>query len=471
LPSFSQGDRFTTSPSPLDSLATSKMLGFIRSVFPFLSDVSDELLLGITIAVLLVLIALIWKLVFSSSKKIPKEITSGGTLVVQPDGKFRRAAPPDIDWHKGEEKLKKLLPPRNGDRYAVVGVGSVGRWIVEMLLGRGEREILLLDIAPPIDLDRWKKEFGENCVTFHRTDVTSVEQLDAVFGSNDVTSVFLTMALISFRERMSFQYELPYKVNVIGTQNVLDVCAKHGVKRLIQTSTSNVVLGWDGPKDPLQLLTEEEPYATEPHINHYVPTKILAEKAVLTADKKNGMRTVAIRPCSGVFGHRDKLITQKMIDSKMTNIIFMDARIDYVYAENIALGHILADEKLRDPKTTDQVGGEVFNINNNEPIYAWEFYTTLIHFDSTIAYTVLPVTTLWYVAYIVEWLQWIRYKTGGKWLLGDLEYLTPSTLQAASMSYVCSGEKAARLLGYSPAYSVDEGLQKTIFLSKEMGTK
>mmetsp|Transcript_17687 Transcript_17687/g.24587 ORF Transcript_17687/g.24587 Transcript_17687/m.24587 type:complete len:458 (+) Transcript_17687:160-1533(+) len=436
-----------------------------------------SVMIGIFFGIFVLFVSVYLHLFFASRRPVPTRSAHGGTVRRDQSGNLRRVPPPGVDWHKGQKKMNSLLPPRNGERYAVIGVGNVGRWVVELLLQRGEREILLLDIvSPDLDLRRWKEDYGEDSVSFRKTDVTSVKQLEAALGEGrrtedqtedvrPVDAVFLTMALISYNQRMPFQYPLSHKVNVVGTQNVLDVCVEFGIKRLIQTSTSNVIVGPNTTAETK--LTEETPYLTE-FFNHYAPTKVLAEKAVISSDKINGLlRTTAIRPCSGVFGHRDRIATQMSIDSKIASVVFPSAVIDFVYVENVALGHLMADEKLRNPETADQVGGEIFHISNNEPIANWEFNSSLTHFDPTMDYRILPLYLIKPTAYAVEWLQWIRYKTGGRWSLGNAEIVTPATIKTASLSYVMNSDKATRVLGYSPAYTMDEGLQKTLYLAKE----
>jgi nucleoside-diphosphate-sugar epimerase len=64
----------------------------------------------------------------------------------------------------------------------------------------------------------------------------------------------------------------------------------------VYTSSSGIVFsGVD-----LKRGTEDIPYTTNP-MDEYTVTKIAAEKAVLAANGKQGLATVALRP-SGIFG-------------------------------------------------------------------------------------------------------------------------------------------------------------------------
>ncbi len=44
--------------------------------------------------------------------------------------------------------------------------------------------------------------------------------------------------------------------------------------------------------------------------------------------------------------------------------LFLDVSYDFVYVENVVLGHLLLEEKMREDP--NKVGGEAFNISNNE---------------------------------------------------------------------------------------------------------
>ena len=60
-----------------------------------------------------------------------------------------------------------------------------------------------------------------------------------------------------------------HSVNVLGTQNVIDACAKHAVPKLVYTSSSTVVF------DGRDLINADEtvPYARKP-IDFYAKTKV-----------------------------------------------------------------------------------------------------------------------------------------------------------------------------------------------------
>jgi len=280
----------------------------------------------------------------------------------------------------------------------------------------------------------------------------------------DVDVVFSTFAAIRFYERLEHQYKLSYDINVTGTQNVIEVCKECGVKYLIQTSTSNVLVGFDKPKI---VMDETESYTEQP-FGHYGKTKVLAEKAVLAANntplkgKSGVLLTGSIRPCSAVFGHGDAINSGRIVTSGTVPTMLLDQLYDYVYVENVAIGHLLLEEKLL--KTPEKVSGQAFCISNGEPITRLEWYTLWKYFYPKADFINLPPGAMESLAYFSELVQRIGK---GKWKLGDLDSLTPPTLHLSNYSNTFSSDKAAKLLGYKPVYSVVEAVQKTAELYKQ----
>ncbi len=359
----------------------------------------------------------------------------------------------NVDWHNGENKLKELLPPKTEDTYAIIGCGFLGRWLLYFLLYRGERNILCADIIEP-DLTEFTEKFGKDSIKFVKCDITNYHNVEEIL--HNIDTVFLTSALIMYHQCQDFQYPMSYNVNVIGTQNVIKTCQKLRVKRLIQTSTSHVCVGDD--LDPNIIMNEDTPYTQKP-LDHYTKTKILAEKLILDVSKEDKLKTIIIRPCSGIFGYQDRHLTEKSFETLKCRALVVNNIIDFVYVENVCLGHLLAESKLRKDSS---ISGEIFCISNDKPMKGIDFYSILCYYYPEIKLKIPPRFILNIVAFISEKIQWLRYITNCKWNLGEIEFLTPPTMQLTSLSYRFGIEKARKILKYEPAYTVEEGLKKTI---------
>ena len=80
---------------------------------------------------------------------------------------------------------------------------------------------------------------------------------------------------------------------------------------------------------------------------------------------------------------------------------------------------------------------------------------------STFDLVFIPEAPLWVIGYISELNQRI-FK--GKVSLGrDIDMLTPGMLATATMEYSYNSDKAKRVLGYEPAYTLDQAIQKSLY--------
>ncbi|MBL9015332.1 MAG: NAD-dependent epimerase/dehydratase family protein [Myxococcales bacterium] len=146
---------------------------------------------------------------------------------------------------------------------------------------------------------------------------------------------------------------------VVGTQNVIDACRKHGVKQLVHISSMSVV-DWAGSagKGPV---TEQA--ATEPRPDErgaYTRAKLEAEQLVRTAAKA-GLPAVILRP-GQIFGGGIPLITGAVARQAAGRwVVLGDGKLELplVYIDDVVDAIVAAvDNKL--------VRGEVFQIIDPE---------------------------------------------------------------------------------------------------------
>jgi len=87
-----------------------------------------------------------------------------------------------------------------------------------------------------------------------------------------------------------------WKVNVDGTNAVIAAAVELGIRKLVFTSSAGVVFNGTDLID----VDERLPYPEKP-FDAYNESKAKAEQAVLEANGKGGLLTVALRP-AGIFG-------------------------------------------------------------------------------------------------------------------------------------------------------------------------
>jgi len=162
-------------------------------------------------------------------------------------------------------------------------------------------------------------------------------------------------------------WEKFYSINFVGTKNIIEACFKHGVKRLIYTSSPSVV--FDGVSQ--RNLDESAPYPKR-WLAHYPHSKMLAEKLVLESNSKN-LKTVALRPHL-IWGPGDPHIFPRLVDKAKKGQLSIvgngDNLVDIIYVENAARAHLQAAAALR---TNDKAAGKAYFLGQNEPVNLWDF--------------------------------------------------------------------------------------------------
>ncbi|MBN1299146.1 MAG: NAD-dependent epimerase/dehydratase family protein, partial [Actinobacteria bacterium] len=168
------------------------------------------------------------------------------------------------------------------------GLGLLGYEIAEQLYSAGKK-VRIMDIAE-------QKELDAKGFEFFKGDIRNKKDLRKACEGMD--TIFQTAAAVWDPKTPSHIYD---EVNVWGNKNVIEACLLAGVKRLVYTSTLDVVV--DGKK-PIKDGDERLDYPAQLPRDHYSRTKIIAEKMILKANSKS-LLTCSLRPV-GMYGPRDK---------------------------------------------------------------------------------------------------------------------------------------------------------------------
>jgi 2-alkyl-3-oxoalkanoate reductase len=152
-----------------------------------------------------------------------------------------------------------------------------------------------------------------------------------------------------------------HETNVVGTEHVIAACVRHGVSRLVFTSSPSVVhAGAD-----LAGVDESTPYATS-FPAPYPQTKAIAERLVLAANAA-GLATVALRPHL-VWGPADPHFLPRLIrrarQGRLRLIGAASWLVDTVYVDNAAEAHRLAVERL---SAGSPPAGRAYFITQDDP--------------------------------------------------------------------------------------------------------
>jgi nucleoside-diphosphate-sugar epimerase len=153
------------------------------------------------------------------------------------------------------------------------------------------------------------------------------------------------------------QWEDYYRVNVVGTENVVDAARSNGVGRLVYVSSPSVahsgislVGATAGPADAASTR------------GNYARSKAMAETHALDTD--SGAAVVAIRPHL-VWGPGDTQLVGRIVDraraGRLAHIGPGTALIDTTYISNAADALVASVERCRD------LHGQAFVVTNGQP--------------------------------------------------------------------------------------------------------
>jgi len=243
-------------------------------------------------------------------------------------------------------------------------------------------------------------------------------------------------------------YEEYHRTNVIGTQNVIAACRRHDVRRLVYTSSPSVVFnGRD-----MEGVDESAPYPA--HFEaHYPRTKALAEQLVRAANGPQ-LATVSLRPHL-IWGPGDNHLLPRLVararSGQLGRIGSRPNLIDTIYVDNAADAHLLAANRL---SPGAPIAGKVYFISQGEPVPLWEMVNRLLHAAGA------PPVTRAIPTWLALALAW-GFETAYRLTNNPREpRLTRFLVRELSTAHWFDISAARRDLGYAPAVSIDEGLDR-----------
>ncbi|MBW7650105.1 UDP-glucose 4-epimerase GalE [Anoxybacillus sp. ST4] len=245
------------------------------------------------------------------------------------------------------------------------GAGYIGSHAVYRLIEKGE-QVVVVD-----NLQTGHRKAVHPEAIFYEGDIRDRHFLNSVFQRHEIDTVihFAAHSLVGESVKQPLAY---YNNNVYGTEVLLGVMNKHGVKQIVFSSTAAV---YGEPKQiPIQEINETNPESP------YGETKLAMEKMMKWVNIAYGIRYVSLRyfNVAGAYGtmlgedHRPEthlipLILQVPLGKREEIHIFGDnydtpdgtCIRDYIHVLDLVDAHLLAVEKLRN-------GGEsnIYNLGN-----------------------------------------------------------------------------------------------------------
>ena len=308
--------------------------------------------------------------------------------------------------------------------------GFLGKYVVEELKNNGYQVVAFGRN------EKIGKALIDSNIEFFKGDIENKEDLLRAFQG---CSAVIHAAALS---TVWGKWNNFYKVNVLGTRNIVEICEKQGLKLVFVSSPSI----YAGAKDQLDVKENEAP--KDNNLNFYIKSKIMAENII----KNSKLNYMIIRP-RGLFGIGDTSIIPRLLDlnKKMGIPLFADGKqkVDVTCVENVAYALRLALENERYSRQT-------YNITNDEPIEFKEILTLFFNEMGTEGkYLKWNYRLILILVSILEKV----YKLFG---IEKEPPLTKYTLYLMRYSQTLNIDKAKKELGYYPQISVLEGVKKYV---------
>lgn len=238
---------------------------------------------------------------------------------------------------------------------------------------------------------------------------------------------------------------------VIGTENLLAAMADSDVKRLVAISTFSV---YDYLKlAPGSVLDEEAPIEAAPeNRDGYAQTKLIQEEMIRAFEQTSGVSVVIIRP-GMIYGR--ECLWHALLGAELGEGTWLrigrKAPMPMTYVENCAEAIVLA-------ASCPDARGQTINIVDDNPPLQNQYVEALLKHEKSPP-RLIPVS--WPLMQGMAQAAWfVRQKLlGGKAKLPGI--LVPAQLNARFKPLQFPNERAKKLLGWSPQYSLEEAVQRS----------
>lgn len=243
------------------------------------------------------------------------------------------------------------------------------------------------------------------------------------------------------------RYEDFFRSNVEGTRHVIAVCRAQKIERLVFTSSPSVVA------DGTDLLGVDESYPYPRHHEAYYPeTKAIAEREVLAL---TDIKALALRPHL-IWGPGDTNLLPTIIErakaGRLVQIGDGKNRVDVTFIDDCVDAHICAMTAL---ERNSAARGRAYFISQGEPVELWRWVNEVLE-----AQGLPPVKkriTRW-VATVVAGVAEAIARLDPK---GREPFLSKFLASEMATSHYFDISAARRELGYSPRFSIAQGMAAT----------
>jgi NAD dependent epimerase/dehydratase len=308
-----------------------------------------------------------------------------------------------------------------GTQVLVTGAGGfIGGHLVELLVREGAsvRALCRYNSRNERGTLDWIDEAVVSEVDVHLGELRDIESVERAVGGTEVVFHLAAQIAIPYSYVNARDY---FETNVLGSLNVAQAALRHGVRRVVHTSTSEVY----GTAQTVPI-TEDHPLEAQ---SPYSASKIGADKLMDSFHRSHELPVTVLRPFN-TFGPRQSAraviptIISQALAGDVVRLGSTDPKRDLTYVEDTAAGFVAAAR-------SDAAIGRTVQLGTGEAISVGE---------------------------IVERVAAVL----GKELTVETEEARVRPPQSEVQLLLSDPSRARELLGWEPAIGIDEGLARTI---------
>jgi len=316
------------------------------------------------------------------------------------------------------------------------GAGYIGSHAVLTLLERGYEVTVIDNLFRGYRevIDVLEKKYGQNKLSFFKSDLRNKEEVEDVFIREQIGGVMHFAGLCYVGESVE-NPGLYFENNILATLNLLETMVKYQTKYIVFSSTSEVY-------GNSQYLPVDELHQTMP-VNPYGESKLMAEKLIGWYGQLKGMRSVVFRYFNVTGADKDGLVG----DSKKPSQLLTQNAV------RGALG--IAEFSLTCPKVKTRDGTPIRDYVNVEDlveahIRALEYLKNggenqTINLGTGVGYSVLEV------------VENVKKVTGVDFKVGRAE-----ARKGEPTKKYADYKKAEKILGWKPKSSLEDSIKSLI---------
>lgn len=228
------------------------------------------------------------------------------------------------------------------------------------------KTLRLKELGLSMNSDTFTGTSSSGLFVFYKCDINDTETVNKIMSAYSIEFVVHLAASTGVRNSVLYP-ELYIKNNILGFQNIIQMCRQHKIDKLIYASSSSVY--GENPNMPYA-----EDFSTDKPVSVYAFTKKANELMASVYAGLYGINSVGLRffTVYGPWVRTDmaSYIFMQAISSGNTIQMFNNGNSlrDFTYVDDIVSAITLIAEKMKALKPGSPTVCDIFNVGNSSPV-------------------------------------------------------------------------------------------------------